>query len=349
MEQKHEDFASSLPESIKIDDLFKIILKCGESAALLESHYELLQRSTLLSSPDAAEVGLALTRLVTMKRDIARSADFAFLLSILSSCLHLHDHSAFSPMQLAKALTSLKHLSPTLPYVQLFLQALAPKIAHISSLSSSSHTAASPKLVSSLLHIARRCSASDRNDYPWVADQIVQLTLDMCAPSLDYVSYRRHSSLSSCSPNDMPMKSTEMSQLLFNLQALGPTHSHSHPQTTLLLDNVTSWVVTSPTHLRPHEWSRALCGLNKMNSDSTEVTNLLFAIADKMDCVCDPQTDDTSPSSSPCLFSPRHLSRAMFGLRFMDSKHPAVMLIVRNITATIQVSQSDRPNRASNI
>ena len=100
----------------------------------------------------------------------------------------------------------------------------------------------------------------------------------------------------------------------------------------------------------PHLWSRALCGLSKLHSHSPEVTNLLFALAEKMgQCGTDTEAAQTpthtqtqisypsSSSSSGVLFTPLHLSQAMYGLRFMDSQHPAVRLVVRNLSAAVEV------------
>ena len=141
-----------------------------------------------------------------------------------------------------------------------------------------------------------------------------------------------------------------MSRLLFNLQCI----NSFRPETRMLLDYITGWIRKSPHSMTPYEWSLALCGLSKMNSQYVEVTNLLLAIADKMECEerpslynCHEEDHDSPqngftkgsvrPHSRSFILSPRQLSQAMYGLRFMDSKHDAVMLIIRKITTAIVV------------
>lgn len=314
-------------------ELLHFVQKSQELTLSHVPHHDESATRAWQSGPQPEDIALALTRLSSTKKNM-HPEDFCLVLSALASCLHSSPHDAFSPVQLTRALASLDQLPPSLPEVQSFLLALGPKTAHCTT----EGRPTTPNELLAQLGILRRCHE------PWLVAELTQFVLAGHS-SPDFATQRRRvlcaATSSSATP---PATSAFMSRLLFNMHRLPVTD----PQVLLLLNSVASWIRESPHAMVPAEWSRALGGLAGMNSSVVEVTNVLSAVADKMlggasnpkpqrAAHTDPLPAQQQQQQQPLEFTPEQLGLAMYGIRFMDSKHPAVDQVLSNIAAAVKV------------
>jgi hypothetical protein len=332
-----EQFIKKLPNIIHIHELYEIMKRSKLMNISLTTHYHttLLERS-LKCTPSTQDISDILNNLSQMRQNIL-SNDFLLLLSVVTECVRTTRNDAFTPVQLSKAIASLDGLSRNSTHVQQFLHVLAPKISH----NTTHGRVTTPKELAVQLGILRHCRD------PWVSSRILHSVVTSLGAS-NYNDYRKKSLVSPLAVSLTLGHTTgyHLSQLMFNLQAV----PGRNPELHRVLDSIAGWVRASDVHMTPPEWSRALCGLSKFNTTTPGAINLLTAISEKMFCASSvseevseeaPGTacsnNNTRARESSSIFTPKHLSQAMYGLRYMDSKHPAVMIVIRNITRTIQV------------
>jgi len=316
--QEVQHLLNTLPQSLTLDELFQVVLHRPHDArpSSLAPHHDALRLRVSVDPPSAPQLAHALSRLVAARGLIAPE-DHCFLLSVLSPwLLRTPPASCFTSLALTQALVSLDGLPHTAPDVQQFRHALQPLVSH----SSTHGRLITPKDLSSQLRLLRFC-----HDHR-VAEQVLDSVIASLGGSAGYPAYKKRALSSQPPYNPHNTSGQELCQVIFNLQGLS---CECLPKLKLVLDVIACWTRAGNATWSPSEWSRALCGMSSLNSSSPEATALLGAIAEKM------QLEVRSDEGSGEL-RPRHLSQAMYGLRYMDSKHPTVMLVIRNITTAIE-------------